>query len=552
MIETKRGNFTLRIICDDGSSKTIHSLYDPEAEARSLVDAFQFDGRGLLVVLGLGLGYHVVELLKRFPDADIVVVEAMSEVYELAKGQGNISEIEDKVKFLVGLAANEVLSEITGIQVKLGMPPLHVFTLSAAVSAFPAYYRPVSEKLKNAISLRLWDRLRYPKFKEDTVKIALIDFSYFLNAEVEKAIKGIGHKVVKITGNKEESAGDILGRMVRMIIDFKPDFILTINHLGFDEEGVLTNFLESINMPVASWYVDSPNVIVKAFDKNVSPYVSIFLWDREYIKDIEAMGFESVTYLPLATDEAVFKPIKLCSRDIKRYRAGVGFVGNSLVESTHERIEKVSECFHPLVERMSQLLSSSRMSLDEAMKTIDEGELRRVKTLSVTERLDLEAAILWKGTLLYRLSCMERLRGFRPRIHGDTGWKRLLESTYDIRPPLHYYKELPLFYNACDINFNATHIQMRQAVNQRVFDVPASGGFLLTDHQKAIGELFEIGKEVITYRDKEEIPELVRFYLDNPEARRGVAERGRERVLREHTYKQRLERIIDSMKERYA
>jgi spore maturation protein CgeB len=92
---------------------------------------------------------------------------------------------------------------------------------------------------------------------------------------------------------------------------------------------------------------------------------------------------------------------------------------------------------------------------------------------------------------------------------------------------------------------------MLGAVNQRVFDVPACGSFLLTDHQKAIEELFEVGKEIVTYKNVEEIPELVRFYLNNPDAREKIAMKGRERVLKEHTYKHRLRKIIEIMRARY-
>ncbi|HDH53499.1 MAG TPA: hypothetical protein ENH24_03330, partial [Nitrospirae bacterium] len=91
MVTTKSGKFSLRVTCDNGSIKTLHSLYDPEAEATAVVDAFRFDGRGILVVLGLGLGYHLKELVQRFPEAEILVVEAMPGIYELAKEYGVIS-----------------------------------------------------------------------------------------------------------------------------------------------------------------------------------------------------------------------------------------------------------------------------------------------------------------------------------------------------------------------------------------------------------------------------------------------------------------------------
>jgi spore maturation protein CgeB len=551
IVTTKKGNPSLKVTCDDGAIKTLHSLYDPEAEARSIVDTFQFDGRGMLVVLGLGLGYHLKELVQRFPDAEIVVIEAMPEIYEMAMQNSMLSGLEGRIKFVVGFSVEEAIREITSQQMKLGMVSLSVFSLSSAVSAFQDYYSPILTALRNTMNVKLWDRLRYSKFMEDVCSVVLIDFGYFLTCEIEAALRSLGHRVIKVPVSREEGGEVIVSRLIKKIYGFKPDFILTINHLGLDEGGVLTSFLESIEMPLASWYVDSPNLIIRAFDRNISPYVSLFLWDRGYIKDMEAMGFESVTYLPLATDDKVFRPVKSSKRSA-HYHCDVSFVGNSMVVPALESLENIPGGLYPLVEKMALLLSLMRMPFDAVLATLEKGELSLLDPLSAQERLDFEAAILWRATLIYRLSCIEVLKDFHPRIHGDVAWKKLLGNGYTFGPPLNYYNELPAFYNACKINFNATSLQMLGAVNQRVFDVPVCGAFLLTDHQDAIEELFDVGKEVVTYKNRDEIPELVRFYLHNPKERENISRRGRERILKEHTYKHRLGTIIQNMKNRYG
>jgi len=549
---TKTGSFSLRVRSNDGSMKSLHSLYDPEAEARVIVDTFRFGGKGILVVLGLGLGYHVKELVRRFPEAEIVVVEAMPEIYELAMRHGIISDVKGAIKFFVGHTPQDVIEGITKYQIDRGMPPLSIFTMSSAISAFPGYYRPIADKLNGAARVRLWERLRYLKFKEDRLKIGIIDFGYFLNVEVEKAIRGLGHIVTKVRGDEEETPGEILKRVAQSIVDFKPDFIISINHLGFDEEGILTSFLNSIEMPIASWYVDSPNIILKGFYKNVSPYVSIFLWDKGYIKDIKDSGFESVEHLPLAADEDTFRPLRLRQEDAKRFGVDVGFVGNSMVKPTNERLKEIPEEIHPIVERLARLLSSKRMSFDDALKTLDDSTIKKIRLFPNEDRLNMERAVLWRATLLYRLSCIEKIKEFKHIIHGDRGWQSLLNKDFNLAPELSYYRELPIFYNACKINFNATSLQMITAVNQRVFDVPACGSFLITDYQEAIDELFDVGKEVVVYKDKEEIPDLIKFYLNNPSERGRIAAKGRERVLREHTYRHRLNRMIQVMRERYS
>jgi spore maturation protein CgeB len=553
IVTTKKGNRSLRVKTRDGSLKTLHSLYDPEAEAESMVDAFHFDGRGILVVLGLGLGYHVAELVRKYPQAEIIVIEAVPEIYEFAKEHG--PGIDGEVGIITGFPPDDALRKITEHQIKKGMSPVSVFALSSAVSAFPNYYRPLLDALNKTISVKLWDRLRYEKFKPDKQKVLLIDTGYFLVREAEKALISLDHEVLRIPVDTKGNGEPIISRFVEAVVDFKPDFMLTMNHLGFDEDGVLTEFFRSIEMPVASWYVDSPRLIVQAFDKNVSPWMSLFLWDKAYMKDMEAMGFESVEYLPLGTDESLFKPLTAGKhkKKLDKYSCDIGFVGNSMVGPVKEWMEKVAPDFHPMVEKAAEYLAHSATLHGDIMKVIPETEREKIASLTKKEKMNYEAAVLWKATLLYRLSCVQMLKEFNVSIYGDSAWKGLLrEQSFRLFPPLNYYKELPFLYNACRINFNATSRQMSEAVNQRVFDVPACGTFILTDYQVSLEELFDVGREVITYRQKEEIPELVRFYLNNQSTRDDIARKGRERVLKEHTYRHRLDVLVRSMKERYA
>jgi len=118
--------------------------------------------------------------------------------------------------------------------------------------------------------------------------------------------------------------------------------------------------------------------------------------------------------------------------------------------------------------------------------------------------------------------------------------------------PLDYSLDLPGFYPRSRVNFNATSLQMKGAVNQRVFDVPACGAFLLTDHRGQMDALFEPGREVVCYREPEEIPELVQHWLDRPAEREALVAAARKRVLAEHDYTHRLKAMLKAMRRRYA
>jgi spore maturation protein CgeB len=549
VVRTRNGRFSLQVKGEDGSLKTLHSLYDPETEARSIVNSFTCDGTGILVVLGLGLGYHLVELAKKFTDAEILVIESRHEIYELAKKHG--PGFDGKIEFLVGRSPEEVVRAIAEHQTKKGIVPISVFSLSSEVSAYQGYYQPIIDSLRKTVSVKLWERLRYPKFRENKPGILLIDSGYFLVKEVEKSLKSLGCRTVKIPVKKNDDSSRVISGIIEAILRVKPDFLLTVNHLGFDEGGALASFLKSIEMPAASWYVDSPSLILKKFDGNVSPYVSLFLWDKTYLDDMKSMGFDSVNYLPLATDINVFKPVRSLKK-ISSYGCDVGFVGNSMVAPVDDWMSRFDKKYHPLINKVAEKIAGSKASYVLAINNLQNDERALLEMLGDREKIDFQAAVLWSATLRYRLSCIKTLEGFDMTIRGDSEWRHLLNGGGTrLSSPLNYYRELPLFYNACKINFNATSLQMREAVNQRVFDVPACSAFLLTDYQKSLDELFEVGKEIAAYESKEEIPGLVKYYLGHPREREEMAGRGRERVLKEHTYRHRLEKLIQHMKEKY-
>ena len=115
-----------------------------------------------------------------------------------------------------------------------------------------------------------------------------------------------------------------------------------------------------------------------------------------------------------------------------------------------------------------------------------------------------------------------------------------------------YGYDLAAVYGGSAVSINATSLQMTTAVNQRVFDVPASGGFLLTDNQEDVAEHFELSQEAVVYRSPEELVELAGYYLKHERERGKIVARARARIDREHRYIHRVERLLSVMRARHA
>ncbi|MCC6219618.1 MAG: glycosyltransferase family 1 protein [Deltaproteobacteria bacterium] len=108
--------------------------------------------------------------------------------------------------------------------------------------------------------------------------------------------------------------------------------------------------------------------------------------------------------------------------------------------------------------------------------------------------------------------------------------------------------------------YPASRIVVNQAVkrdvNFRVFEGMMCGAFMLTTNtENGLGELFEIGKELVVYEDgdAEDAANKIRYYLENEVEREKIAAAGRKTIIERHTAKKRgrdLERILLSLEKK--
>ena len=81
-------------------------------------------------------------------------------------------------------------------------------------------------------------------------------------------------------------------------------------------------------------------------------------------------------------------------------------------------------------------------------------------------------------------------------------------------------------------------------MKQRIFEVPAGGGVLLTQYHHGIEEYYEIGKEIMTFENVSEFSEMAMTLMNNEKLMKNVAAAGRKRFIEEHDSKKRLQKIL--------
>lgn len=81
----------------------------------------------------------------------------------------------------------------------------------------------------------------------------------------------------------------------------------------------------------------------------------------------------------------------------------------------------------------------------------------------------------------------------------------------------------------------------------RDFEVPMSGGLYLTEHHDELTAFYDIGREIVTYRNTNDLLTKIRRLLDHPDETEAIRRAGRIRALREHTWEMRFDRVFRLM-----
>lgn len=175
--------------------------------------------------------------------------------------------------------------------------------------------------------------------------------------------------------------------------------------------------------------------------------------------------------------------------------------------------------------------------------------------LTDDEKKEFEAEIAFIGVINpVRKKVLEKLKDFDLKIWGpnESAWGKWLETGSPLSKSYQnkcaFGSDAVKIYSnssiVMDIHFLFSVISEIPNVTTRVYEVPASGGFVLTNYSPQLSRLFKIGEEIVCYRNENELREMVTYYLNNHEERKIIIAKGRERVLREHTYLNRLKHIF--------
>ncbi len=332
----------------------------------------------------------------------------------------------------------------------------------------------------------------------------------------------------------EPKSKDILRQR---LLDYSPDWIFLINQSA-------EQLYEYLNIPANQrplsckkivWYLDNPRFFIQ---QPFEPTEYVFCFDETYLHWLEPFCSHPPRFLSLASDQ--FQPGKFNPK----FACDVSFVGG-VIDQSKRRGQLSLEMVGYIQRLVEEKLKNRSKTFEELARIhpIAEGKVININA-------DVSHYLYWEANNLYRIRTLEALQDYNLKIYGNEDWELLLQGS----PLFNRFHgrvdpktELPDIFVSSKINLNIHSIQCLGSLNQRDFNAPVCGGFLLSDWVPAAGKYFVPGKEAVFYSGEINLLRKIDYYLEHEEEKAEIIRAGKQCVLDKHTYTNRVEYLLERL-----
>ncbi|HLF19900.1 MAG TPA: glycosyltransferase [Bacteroidota bacterium] len=291
-------------------------------------------------------------------------------------------------------------------------------------------------------------------------------------------------------------------RLVEAVTQEKPHLCFFTIFTDEIKKETLRTLAERTGVQTVNWFTDD-HWRFKGFSRFWAPF---FTWvvttDENAVSEYRRIGCSNVLFLQWACNHFLYQPKKIHS-DLD-----VTFIGqvHSTRRKTIEHLKSAGldvQCWgrgwkngRLEVDAMIEIFSRSKINLNFSESSV-QSILKPVAKVFLKRRVD--------GSI---------------RVNGP--------------------KEMA---GAAQVLFN----QRRPQIKGRNFEVPGSGGFLLTPMADRLEEYYRLGEEIAVFGGTSDLIEKIRYYLDHGQERERIRKAGYERTLRDHTFEQRFRQLFRGM-----
>lgn len=385
------------------------------------------------------------------------------------------------------------------------------------------------------------------------MKIIFCKWGSICEDGIDNAMHRLGHTVIEFTREflsvdyDTEYAKELIG-----LCHAETDVacIFTVNF-----QPIVARACKVLQLRYLSWTVDCPSF--QLYSEAVKyPTNRIFVLDRMQWEKFSPMNPDCIFHLPMGTDVPTWDSIKLTAQDHKDYDCDISFVGSLYSEKTrYNSIEKdLPERMRGFVDGLinAQLNVYGYNFIEDSITDEWANEFKAYADWAPlgADYIEDVKGIIADTYIGYKCTEQERIRTFQAiSEHFNMDLWTLSDTSMlpnvNVRGGADSSSMMPQIIKCSKINLNLTNRPIKTGLPLRIFDLMGAGGFVISNYQAEIPELFVPDEDIVLYSSIPELLDKIDYYLTHDDERIAIAKSGYEKVRKYHSYDCRLQSMFN-------
>ena len=328
----------------------------------------------------------------------------------------------------------------------------------------------------------------------------------------------------------------------------------------FNYSPVVSNNCNKRSVPYISIVYDSPQILLYSYTI-INPCNYVFIFDKIQYMELSNEGIKTVYYAQLAVNterlKRMFKNEDMAKSQF--YAGDISFIGSMYNEkhNLYERLNGINDYTKGYLEAIMKVQRSiyGYFFLEDMLRGDVLNEMLRVCPVEPNKDGAETVEYVYANYFLARkmatdermdiLSRLGRELGKQNKVNLYTPDSSVKFINVNNRGTVDYYNEMPYVFRNSKINLNITLRSIKSGIPLRCMDICGAGGFLLSNYQEDLYDVFVPGEDMVIYDSIDDLIAKCKYYLSHDAERRQIAQNGFGKIEERHTYDVRFEEIFN-------
>ncbi len=330
------------------------------------------------------------------------------------------------------------------------------------------------------------------------------------------------------------------------------DFVFSVNYIP-----IISKVCNIARIHYISWTVDSPSLTL--YSKSMcSPYSHAFLFDYELYLKFKNYFPANVHYLPLAGDTDFYDSISISTEDHALYDCDISFVGSfhtkycSYYDIAFSNLNDYYKGYINALIHTQLNIYGYYLIEDSLPEELANSIMSSTGLTTLPDYIQDIPGFVANHIIGFKCNQQDRIKTLE---YISNYYNINLYTTEDtsMLPKVNNCgiadssNDMPKVFKCSKINLNMSARTIKSGIPQRIFDIMAAGGFVLSNYQSEIPEYFTPDEDIVLYDSLQDLKTKIHYYLSHEQERNRIARNGYNKVKQFHTYHVKIKELLSTI-----